>query len=459
MSAKFGITATLLLFIVVGSPAIGFSLSPIDVGFDIGASNAAAASPQEAPVEEERYASGALKSTVRVNKEGKKFGAYTEYYESGKVRVRGNYRVGMKDGKFEHFFESQKKEGERIWKDDLLLSLKRWDESGNLIHELSRKKDRLFFRDPETGREFDPWPRSQKDIRTKIAQIDPPAKRFDGEKYVRPAKLEIPHFPGQLTPAYVEDAARYAGVYRWLCGLEPDLQIDPALNETSQCASLLFKLNGKLTHEPDPPTGMTDFPLYEKGKKGAKDSNICMGDETLRKSIDGYMDDSDDRNIDHVGHRRWILNWKLKKVGFGMVDIWSAMNISDESRTGKAPPWVAYPSPGYFPLEYMAGPHVAWSLMWEEARPRVLGGPTPTAEIWRLDDDFDLLSKVTLKSTFDATSIGGVAVIFRPDWDGDTPEEGMRLLVRVRGTILPQGAPPVVYMVEFFKATETPAAK
>lgn len=135
------------------------------------------------------------------------------------------------------------------------------------------------------------------------------------------------------------------------------------------------------------------------------------------------------------------------------------MNISDESRTGKAPPWVAYPAPGYFPLDYIAGPHVAWSVMWEEARPRVAGDPEPSVEIWRLDDDFDLQSKLTIKTTFDAKSIAGVAVIIRPDWDGDTPEEGTRFWVRVRGALLPKGAPPAVFMIEFFRFAEPSEAK
>lgn len=35
--------------------------------------------------------------------------------------------------------------------------------------------------------------------------------------------------------------------------------------------------------------------------------------------VDSWMEDGDDYNIDRVGHRRWLINPKMKYTGFGAV--------------------------------------------------------------------------------------------------------------------------------------------
>jgi hypothetical protein len=74
------------------------------------------------------------------------------------------------------------------------------------------------------------------------------------------------------------------------------------------------------------------------------------------------MDDSDPKNIDRVGHRRWCINPSMEKTGFGSVGNFAAMYAWDRSNRS-VPEWefVSYPARGYMPTSFI-GNRAAWSV-------------------------------------------------------------------------------------------------
>ena len=148
--------------------------------------------------------------------------------------------------------------------------------------------------------------------------------------------------------------------YRALCGLPWEhLTLDAKWNDLCDAAGEVLKALGKLSHTPEQPPGF-DPDRFAEGYEGCSRSNLSSGG--MRGSVDAYMDDSDDRNIDRVGHRRWCLNPAMGKTGFGECGRWSAMWAMDGSGPSVGnKEAVLYPPPGYVPLDYFGARH-AWSI-------------------------------------------------------------------------------------------------
>lgn len=163
--------------------------------------------------------------------------------------------------------------------------------------------------------------------------------------------------------------------YRFLCGVPfEDLTWNPEQAELAYYASLLCSKLDQLTHEPPRPPGVTDRE-YELGRQGAAACNLFAGRTAPVECVDGWMDDSDARNIARLGHRRWILNPSMGSSGFGSVGRYAAMYAHDDSHKA-VPDWdfVAYPARGYMPLELFSGysgNRRAWSVSPNPAKFRI----------------------------------------------------------------------------------------
>src|SRR5262249_37804593 len=150
--------------------------------------------------------------------------------------------------------------------------------------------------------------------------------------------------------------------YRYLCGVPfenvswGEKEADLALRASSICA----KLN-KMTHTPEKPAGMSDAD-YELGKAGAGHSNLFSGLTEPVACVDGWMEDSDEKNIDRVGPRRWCINPTMMKTGFGATGNYAAMYAHDSSNK-EIPDWgfITYPAAGYMPVSFFGNRH-AWSV-------------------------------------------------------------------------------------------------
>lgn len=163
---------------------------------------------------------------------------------------------------------------------------------------------------------------------------------------------------GTLDPRAIEDALRVMNVHRWLAGLDPVVE-DAAYSAMCQEAALIQRGIGTLDHYPDPAD-----PCYTAdGDTASGSSNLAAGSSTLAGAVDLYIRDP---GIPSLGHRRWVLYPDYAEAGFGHVDA----DPSDPYRYYSAqwvfgiqprthPDFVAWPSPGPFPIDAPVG---TWSF-------------------------------------------------------------------------------------------------
>ncbi len=92
-------------------------------------------------------------------------------------------------------------------------------------------------------------------------------------------------------------------------------------------------------------------------------SNIARGFPSIESAIHhGYIRDDDLFNLRAVGHRRWILNPRFDRTGFGYAD---GVHYADQRVIGNSTmqvhnaegpdieyDYIAWPAPGYFPREF-----------------------------------------------------------------------------------------------------------
>ena len=126
------------------------------------------------------------------------------------------------------------------------------------------------------------------------------------------------------TPAVLSDESlaygeSYINFMRRQAGLGT-IALDATLNQNAaQGALILTRLDKGLTHSPATPAGVTDEQA-KPGKYACATSNLSatwQGDEVLREAIQLQMNDSSSGNIPMVGHRRWLLNPGVQKMGIG----------------------------------------------------------------------------------------------------------------------------------------------
>jgi subtilisin-like proprotein convertase family protein len=135
--------------------------------------------------------------------------------------------------------------------------------------------------------------------------------------------------------------------YRRHVGLPGTITYDPSHDAETQEASLIFKANGALSHNP-PNTWMC---YTAAGATGAANSNIGLGSHSSN-TIRGYMDDGGAGNT-AVGHRRWILYSRANSFGHGSTDASDALWVFNPTITPPPgqPPFIAFPPKGYTPRD------------------------------------------------------------------------------------------------------------
>ncbi|MBT0769333.1 CAP domain-containing protein [Kineosporia sp. J2-2] len=142
--------------------------------------------------------------------------------------------------------------------------------------------------------------------------------------------------------------------FRAMSGLAP-ITFDAKLSAGAQKAALIMDAESSLSHFPP-----RSWNCWSKaGAEAAGRSNLCLGC-TGAESILEYMDDPGPGNK-AAGHRRWLLYPYVKTMGSGVTSGASALRVIPSARVQvKAPKWVSWPTPGYFPNELEPGGR--WSL-------------------------------------------------------------------------------------------------
>ena len=147
---------------------------------------------------------------------------------------------------------------------------------------------------------------------------------------------------GTLGQNAITNTTRMVNLYRFLTALPP-VTDDEVFNGKSQACAMMMRANGAIAHVP-PKTWKC---WNADGAEAAKKSNLSTAGAVV--SVDRYMVDSGAHNAATLGHRRWILNNKLDKIGVGSAGskyscLWV---IGGQGNAQKA--WVAWPNAGQVP--------------------------------------------------------------------------------------------------------------
>ena len=382
---------------------------------------------------EETYESGKKKAIYKVDGSNRRVGRFMAYYESGRVRIKASYQKGLLHGPYEESFDNGKRKQVRSFRNGELLKSSTFDAKGRLTYRQGRNRKGAWIQDLPSKNKIRAYPRNRQEVEERLAVIDPKKGRFETFEFAQPPEISPTATPGRLSSACVDDAVRLMNALRYLSGLPHDVEARDDLNHLCSCAALTNRLNGKNSHRPGRPDGIDDDD-YRDGCKGAQQSNLHLKQVSLRRAIGGFMDDSGPKNISAVGHRRWILSPRMKSTGFGVADGFVAMHAHNQDRPATKITSIAYPGRGYFPIEYLRGPRVAWSYAYKTGRIKASEDGVKV-RIWQLDDDLEPTREIQLNyNELSPVSLYGMkVVVFRAKWGSDVFKAGLRVLVQIRG--------------------------
>ena len=125
-----------------------------------------------------------------------------------------------------------------------------------------------------------------------------------------------PYYAGVVRHDVLEKTLEELNYIRGLIGVPNNVTLDDEFTNKAQHGAVLLDAIGRLDHTPNKPYDMTES-FYELGYAGTSSSNLAWG-TSLQDSIALYMYDSDSGNISALGHRRWLMNPKMRQTGFGM---------------------------------------------------------------------------------------------------------------------------------------------
>jgi len=429
----------------------------------------------EAPGDEiiEAWPDGSPRRRYKLDPDGKLQGDYQEWWENGKAAVRTWYEHGAIDGSYASFHESGAKhvvtryargklqgsfvetgadgkplveanyadgalDGKRtLWRDGAAASRQVW-KRGALIdlmgiapypQTLEKIRAELATIRGQTPasvapRSVEPEPKAG----TKPAPKPAPKsgkEKGKGAKAGARGRPTLPVPPGYAPADDTQYAQRFAALkrlqeYRLLANVAwRDVELAPAYDYYCDCAGRLLERVGHLEHTPPNP-GVPDDE-YRDGYAGTSHSNLHMSTDPaavadLARSVDSYMNDSDDSNIDRVGHRRNCIHPGLQLTGFGRAEHYSAMWSLDRSRALEPmPAIVPWPAAGWMSARHFDAKE-AWhcSFFSQGDVPSDLGAEG--VRVYVMDENF-VQARTPLPLDYHGSN--GDALIFRPVLDGD----------------------------------------
>jgi len=408
-------------------------------GWGAGASRAfllaclAAATPGQEGAREvlESWPDGSVRARYTLNAEGRRHGPFASWHATGGREVRTRYNDGVLNGAFDSWYENGERRLEAGYVEGVLSGSYRegWEDGeleyegrykGGLAEgrfELTRGREKLLTQRWKRGQllelnGLEPYPRPLDELRASLESIAASGEPAEGAEL---ADLEAQR---RATLARLK-------AYRYLCGVPwQGLARDPKQEAHAQAAAELCERIGETNHRPDNPGMPADE--FRFASEGTRSSNLYRG-RSLLDSIDSYMEDSDERNIDRVGHRRWCLNPQMGRTGFGRAGRYAAMWAFDKSGGGSHREPVLYPPPGHVPLDMFGARH-AWSVLLPSGRGRQQRLDELEISIQPLDQRYlPLGSPLSL----DHLGLSEGMLIFRPA--GLSVEDGARYLVELEG--------------------------
>ena len=175
---------------------------------------------------------------------------------------------------------------------------------------------------------------------------------------------------GTISQEWKDSVVTGLNFLRNLAGVPGAVSLDSSNNAKAQKAALMISVNKQLSHAPP-----ASWACYSAdGATAAGSSNICLSSGNLNPGcLELYMDDFGSNNT-AVGHRRWILYPQTQAFGDGDVpanglnssgnDLWVFDSHYGGPRPATRDPYVAWPSPGYFPYQLVPN---RWSFSYAGA--------------------------------------------------------------------------------------------
>lgn len=226
--------------------------------------------------------------------------------------------------------------------------------------------------------------------------------------------------PGMLSSVAIDDTIRRVNLFRWLAGLGPVVNNAGEHAAQQECA-VMMTANSALDHMPP-----SSWDCYTSGGAAAAGrSNLALGVRSSPQSIDLYMDDS---GVSSLGHRRWVLNGPLGRVGIGFAGNAQCLSVFDGSGSSDRA-WTSYPNPGPAPIETSSA---LWSFHSNRSDLR-----SASVTVVRVSDGTELPVSVS----HPPNGFGPSTVAWDPQ--GWAPEAGQQYRVTVSGF----DGGPVTYVV------------
>lgn len=293
-----------------------------------------------------------------------------------------------------------------------------------------------------------------------------------GGPFIKAPVTRVPFSIGQMSPGFLQDGLRMTNFVRYLAGLPHQLTLEPSLNRQASHGAVLNAFWNELDHTPPKPSSMNQS-FYDLAYRSTTTSNLSVGIDTLHEQVRGYMDDLGLNNLAEVGHRRWILNPGLSKLGFGMAQTasggayYGAMQVFDVSGSANTKveyPSINWPAAGHFPVEFLDRKAV-WSAslnpaVYDSSRIsniRVRMSKVGSSRQWLLDRNDN--QKTDSGAYFNVSTKGiGVpfAVMFRAA--GLNFKHGEEYRVTIEGLRTKSGvATAITYNVKFFELNKVGA--
>jgi hypothetical protein len=370
-------------------------------------------------------------------------GDYTEHHPSGKVKIKSEYKAGKLSGAYASFHDNGKPAIKAVYADGLRNGpYAEWAADGRVAAEQIYWQDRLLYA------------RSTRMLKEALEGILGPgalggARPVKTTKPTPEAAAEAP-WKSSLNV----NATQRLNAYRYLVGVAYDVTLSEKYCDLAQAAADICAKIGELNHTPKNP-GMPEAE-YKKAYEGTTHANLHAGLGT-RGSVDSYMDDSDPTNIDRVGHRRWCLNPTMKECGFGENGTYSAMYAHDRSRQN-APDYdhVAYPAAGFMPNRFFQSSY-AWHVSVNPAKYKKPEKSAIKVTVWPLAAAKGQMPSpdkrdAALAMDYFNVDYGGYgipnAIIFRPK--GVSTRDGSAYWVEITGLQKSDGsAAKLEYVVHF----------
>lgn len=169
---------------------------------------------------------------------------------------------------------------------------------------------------------------------------------------------------GSLKTSTMQNGLNMLNFSRYLAGLN-DVSLDATYNDGCQAGALVLESTLQFTHNPINYFNM-DTTLFNKGAASCASSLLMDGigysDVALAAVVSAHLDNTN--TLNSLEERRKLLNPKMGKTGFGLINSTSLVEANDTSNTTSNPNYVAWPSPGYFPIERFYNTDSSKGLTW-----------------------------------------------------------------------------------------------